>query len=49
MDKFGVVIDEDTGKTASDKGKCPECGRDLVKDSNVPKSPVHGTKQFERG
>lgn len=48
MNKYGVVIEESSDKTAGDKSKCPWCGRDLVKNTNVPTCPDHGTKPFEK-
>ena len=47
MEKYGVVTQEPVEKLASEKGKCPKCGAELIKEANVPKCPIHGTAPFE--
>lgn len=39
MDKFGVVTDEAV--------TCPICGTDVLRDGQVIRCPVHGSKPFE--
>jgi hypothetical protein len=48
MEKLGVQVDDNKTKTASEKKTCPECGAELLKDSNVPQCPNCGTKPFEK-
>jgi hypothetical protein len=47
MDKFGVVIDPEKTKTASETRHCPDCGR--VIDKATPNYCEDcGTKPFEQ-
>ena len=39
MDKFGVVT--------SEAAACPICGEPVVRDGNVVRCLIHGTKPFE--
>lgn len=51
MDKYGVELDPDKTKTASETKHCPICGTELEKDSSgkyLMKCPNHGTEPFER-
>lgn len=48
MEKLGVQVDDSKTKTASEKKTCPECGAELLKNTNVPQCPNCGTKPFEK-
>lgn len=52
MSKYGVLEDNEEGKTAADKlsKRCPVCGAALEDDAknNVKKCPDCGTRPFER-
>jgi len=47
LEKLGVQVDDSKTKTASEKKTCPECGAELLKDSNVPQCPNCGTRPWE--
>ena len=49
MDKYGVET-EKQDKTAGDKPKCPDCGKDLEDPdkTGVPICPNDGSKPFEK-
>jgi hypothetical protein len=55
MEKYGVVVEEEPPKEATDKltpnpakPVCPACQEELEKGANVPKCPQHGTRPFEK-
>lgn len=51
MEKYGVDLDPDKTKTASQTKHCPVCGQELEKDgagNYINKCPTHGTEPFER-
>lgn len=48
MEKLGVETNKDLDKTAQDAKHCPDCGKELVKNSNVPCCSSCGTKPFEK-
>lgn len=50
MEKYGVQIDDEKTKTASEKKKCPKCGAELSVKMSLP-FPVClecGTEPFEK-
>lgn len=46
MDKHGYEQDQDLGKTATEKGKCPQCGSPL--SGQPPVCPKCGSEPFEK-
>lgn len=47
MEKFGVVLDDDKTKTASEGHKCPSCSAELV-SLDPPMCKNCGTEPFEK-
>jgi ribosomal protein S27AE len=49
MSKYGVVLDEEKAKTASDSTHCPKCGRELSKMEVLERNCANcGTEPFEK-
>lgn len=46
MEKYGYEKDDETAKTAAEKGKCPECGSLL--EGSPPVCPKCGSEPFEK-
>lgn len=48
MEKYGVVVEKDDTKTASDDAACPKCGDATEKHGTVKKCDSCGTEPFEK-